>query len=115
MKRMTKLLTATAIAGALALVPMSSANAFWGFPFFGGGGGFSFGMNFGGGLGGWGYPGWGWGGYPGYGWGGYPGYGWGGYPGYGWGGYPAWGGYGLPYAPYLPAATVAAPATKAEK
>ena len=109
MKRLGKLLTATAVVGALAVLPMSSANAFWGwgFPFFDGGGSFSFGMNFGGGLGGWGYPGYGWGGYPGYGWGGYPLYGY---------GYQPWGyspyGYGLAYQPYLPTtAPVAAPAT----
>jgi len=118
MKRTTKLLTAVAVAGALVALPMSSANAFWGVPFFGGGGGFSFGMNFGGSLGGWGYPGYGWGGYPGYGYGGYPGWG---YPRYGWGGYPGYG-YGwrpyVPYGyaqPYLPATTVAAPATAAEQ
>ena len=76
MKPLLKILSATAVTSALTLAPMQDANAFfWGFPFFGGGGGFSFGMGFGGGLHGWGYPGYGWG-YPGYGWG-YPAYGWG--------------------------------------
>jgi hypothetical protein len=105
MKRTTKLLTAVAVAGALVALPMSSANAFWGVPFFGGGGGFDFNMSFGGNFGGWGNPGYGWGGYPGYGWGGYPGY------GYGWRPYVPYG-----YAqPYLPATTVAAPATAVEQ
>ena len=76
MKRLGKILSAMAVTSALALIPAQDANAFWGFPFFGGGGGFSFSMGFGGGLGGWGYPGYGWG-YPGWG---YRGYGWGYHP-----------------------------------
>ena len=101
MRGLSKLLTASAVALALAL-PMQSANAWWGPWGWGpwdGWGGFDFHI----GGGGWGnaYPGY-WGGYPGY-WGGYPGY-WGGYPAY-WGGYPGWG--------YPPAVVVAtAPASK---
>ncbi len=90
MKKISVILAAAVVAGS-ALLPLQSANAF-----FGGGpwwGGYGWGGY------GWGGP-WGWGG-P-YGWGGYPGYGWGGYPGYGWGGYPGWGGYGYPYAMTAP-------------
>ncbi len=90
MKKISVILAAAVVAGS-ALLPLQSANAF-----FGGGpwwGGYGWGGY------GWGGP-WGWGG-P-YGWGGYPGYGWGGYPGYGWGGYPGYGGYGYPYAMTAP-------------
>jgi hypothetical protein len=100
MNKLSKVLAAAAVAGAMAL-PLQSANA-WG----GGGpwGGNMFGMDFGQSTG-WGYPyyggGYGWGGPYG---GGYPG-GWGGYPGYGWGGYPGGYGYGYPavVAPTAPA------------
>ncbi|MDJ0864060.1 MAG: sulfur globule protein CV3 [Gammaproteobacteria bacterium] len=91
MKKISVILAAAVVAGS-ALLPLQSANAF-----FGGGpwwGGYGWGGY------GWGGGPWGWGG-P-YGWGGYPGYGWGGYPGYGWGGYPGWGGYGYPYAMTAP-------------
>ncbi len=85
MTRTKRLLIASAVAGATALVSFS-ADAFFGpFNMFNG--------LWGPGWGGWGGPwsGWGgpWGGY------GYP-YGWGGYPGWG---YPGWGypGWGYPY------------------
>ncbi len=84
MTRTKRLLIASAVAGATALVSFS-ADAFFGpFNWFRNGG--------------WGGPGWGgWGGpWDGYGYG-YP-YGWGGYPGWG---YPGWGypygGWGSPY------------------
>ena len=83
MNRLSKVLAAAAVAGAVVL-PLQSANA-WG----GGGpwGGNMFGMDFGQSTG-YGYPYYG----GGYGWGG-P---WGG-PGYGYGGYPGYGGYGGGY------------------
>ncbi len=90
MKKTSILLAAAVVAGS-ALLPLQSANAF-----FGGGPGWG---GYGWGGYGWGGGPWGWGGYPGWGGWGYPGYGWGGYPygGYGWGGYP-YGGYGWPHA-----------------
>jgi len=122
MKMNRKWLTALAVAGLTAL-PLSSAEAFFGFwpgSWFGGGGGFSFG--FGGGWhNGWGHPWYG----PGWGYRGwrYPGWRlrrWG-YPG--WGHYPLYGGY-YPYAlpgtlplmtPVAPAAPVEPAETPAEK
>jgi hypothetical protein len=110
MKKLTKLVAATIVAGA-ATLGMNTASAWWG------------GHDYWGGP--WGYGPW-YGGYPGYGWGGYPGYGWGGYPGYGWGGYPYYGGWGGGYPYYggwggwgYPAYTVpvapTAPATSTAK
>jgi hypothetical protein len=109
MKRLTKTLCATAIAGAMA-IPFTAAQAWgpWGdgsgdfdFNMSGGGHGSGYGRGYGRGYGnGYGY---GYGGYPGYGYG-YPG--WGG-PGYG--GYP--GAYGAPYGYAPPAAAPAQPAT----
>ena len=96
----TKRFLAAALIASAAMAPLA-ADAWWGFPFFGGG---PWNNGWGGPWGGgpWGYPGYGYG-YPGYYGYGYPGHGWG-YPGYGWG-YPAYGyqPYGYPYT--APAAT----------
>jgi hypothetical protein len=83
MRKLTKLVAATIVAGTAAL-SVTPASAWWG------------GNDY------WGGP---WGGGPWYG--GYPGYGWGGYPYYGgWGGYgyPA---YTAPVAPTAPATSTA--------
>jgi hypothetical protein len=125
MKKLTKLVAATIVAGTAAL-SVSNASAWWG-------GNDYWGGPWGGGPWYGGYPGYGWGGYPYYGgWGGYPGYGWGGYPGYGgwgggypyyggWGGgypyYGGWGGYGYPAytVPVAPAAPTAPSTTTTAK